>query len=395
MKSFPQRLIEFVRGPLGQTGRVGLHEPIFGGNEWVYVKECLDTGWVSSVGAYVDRFERDFAAYVGSAHAVVTVNGTAALHLALVAVGVRADDLVIAPTLTFVATLNAISHCGAKPLLLDADPQTLGLDAAALRAFLAQTTPDPDGPRHQGRRVAACVPVHIFGHATDIEETARLCAEYGVPLVEDATEALGASVGARALGRFGAVGVFSFNGNKIITTGGGGMVVTDDEALALRLKHLSTTARVRDRWNFVHDEVGWNYRLPNVNAAIGCAQLEQLPAMLLAKRALAERYRAAFADCAQASFWSERQGARGNYWLNAFLLADRDARDAALEAANAAGVETRPVWTLMHELAPYRAAPRFGAMTGATHIADRLINVPSSAALGGFTPQTAAAQGAP
>lgn len=376
------RLDDFLRRQIGEKERVALHEPCFDGREFRYVFDCLHSGWVSSVGAYVDRFEADFAKAVGAKHAICTVNGTAALHMALYAAGVRPGDLVIAPTLTFVATANSISHCGATPVFIDSDLDTLGMSVEALRQFLSQTQASPDGPRWQGRRVAACVPVHIFGQAARIEQIAAICAEYGVALVEDSTEGLGASSGGKALGTFGLCGVFSFNGNKIITTGGGGMIVTDDDAFARRAKHLTTTARIKDRWNFVHDEVGWNYRLPNINAAIGCAQLEQLDGFLVAKRALANAYSREFADISGVSFFTERKGTISNYWLNAFLLPDRAARDLVLEETNAAGIDTRPCWTLMHQLAPYADAPRGSGLEQAVEIADRLVNVPSSAKLG-------------
>jgi len=376
------RLNAFLRDDLRQEGRVALHEPLFDGREWEYVKECLDTGWVSTVGAFVTRFEKDFAAFTGAKHAIVAVNGTAALHMALYGAGVRPGDLVICPTLTFVATANAIAHCGATPLFIDSDPETLGLSVPALRETLTRLKPGADGPTLDGRRVGACVPVHIFGHAADIEEIAALCSAHGITMIEDATEGLGANKGGVALGRFGLSGVFSFNGNKIITTGGGGMIVTDDDAQAERLKHLTTTARVKDGWNFTHDEVGWNYRLPNINAAIGCAQLESLPGYVTAKRALAARYARDLAGMQGVRFFNERAGTHANFWLNAVLLDDRETRDRVLEETNAAGIETRPCWRLMHRLKPYEAAPRAGSLAGAEWIEDRLVNLPSSVKLG-------------
>lgn len=375
-------LKDFLRGTLKQEGRVALHEPLFEGREWDYVKECLDTGWVSTVGAFVTRFEKDFAAFTGARHAVVAVNGTAALHMALYGAGVRPGDLVICPTLTFVATANAITHCGATPLFLDSDPATLGLSVEALRQLLAQLRPGEGGPTFRGRRVAACVPVHIFGHAADIEDIAVLCADHGITMIEDATEGLGASKGGKPLGRFGLSGVFSFNGNKIMTTGGGGMIVTDDDAQAERLRHLTTTARVKDGWNFTHDEVGWNYRMPNINAALGCAQLESLPRYVQAKRALAARYAQDLAGIAGVTFFNERVGTHSNFWLNAVLVPDRAIRDLVLEQTNADQIETRPCWRLMHRLKPYEAAPRAGSLAGAESIEGRLVNLPSSVKLG-------------
>ncbi len=382
MHALTEDLISFLRDELNQTGRIALHEPLIAGNEMAYVKECLDTGWLSSVGAFVDRFEKDFAAYVGSAAAVVAVNGTAALHVALHALGVGQDDLVIAPTLTFVATANAIRHCGATPLFVDSSPETLGLDPAALRQLLAGCALKDGALSYGGRRVAACVPVHIFGHDSSIEDILAICDEYGIPVVEDSTEALGSFVGTKALGTFGRLGVFSFNGNKVITTGGGGMIVSNDVQLAGRIKHLTTTARVRDRWNFVHDEVGWNYRMPNINAAIGCAQLEALPGMLAWKRALTRAYQQRFASASGWRFFSPSPIDQSNYWLNAVLLDNAGDRDKVLEECNAQGIETRPCWTLLHKLKPYLDMPRASSLTGAQDIEARLVNIPSSASLG-------------
>lgn len=382
MHPLSKSLISFLREDLGQSGRVALHEPWIEGNEWTYVKECLDTAWVSSVGAFVDRFEDEFAAYVGSAAAVVTVNGTAALHMALHAIGVGPGDLVISPTLTFVATANAISHCGAEPVFIDSEPATLGMDPEALRRFLSICTQKEAGLYYQSRRVAACVPVHIFGHDSSIAEIMAICGLYGLEVIEDSTEALGSSTGGRALGTFGRIGVFSFNGNKVITTGGGGMLVTDDAVLGQRLKHLTTTARVKDRWNFVHDEVGWNYRLPNINAALGCAQLEALPVILKHKRALTAAYNRFFAAQKGCSFYNRSPIESSNYWLNAVLLDHAGDRDSVLAECNAEGIEARPCWVLLHKLKPYEKALRASEFSGALDIEARLVNIPSSATLG-------------
>lgn len=382
MHPLSKSLNSFLREDLGQTSRVALHEPWIEGNEWTYVKECLDTAWVSSVGAFVDRFEVDFAAYVGSASAVVTVNGTAALHIALYAIGVRPGDLVISPTLTFIATANAISHCGAEPVFIDSDPETLGMNPEALRRFLAQCIPGEGGLFYQSRRVAACVPVHIFGHDSSIAEIVAICSEYGLEVIEDSTEALGSSVAGRSLGTFGKIGVFSFNGNKVMTTGGGGMLVTDDPVLGQRLKHLTTTARVKDRWNFVHDEVGWNYRLPNINAALGCAQLESLPVILKHKRTLTAAYDRHFAGAKGWRFYNRSPVETSNYWLNAVILDNPADRDTVLAECNADGIEVRPCWVLLHKLKPYEKALRGSELAGALDIEARLVNIPSSATLG-------------
>jgi len=382
MHRFTEELRSFLRGELGQSGRVPLHEPLINGNEWTFVKECLDTGWLSSVGAFVDRFESDFANYVGSASAVVTVNGTAALHMALYVSGVRPGDLVISPTLTFVATANAITHCGGEPIFIDSSPETLGMCPDALRALLASCKVESRSLSYEGRRVAACVPVHIFGHDANIREIAAICSEYGIPLIEDSTEALGSSVDGRALGTFGRLGVFSFNGNKTITTGGGGMIVTNDVELGARVKHLTTTARVRDRWNFVHDEVGWNYRMPNINAALGCAQLESLPKTLDWKRALTRAYQQRIGRKDGWHFFDRSPVNSSNYWLNAVILDKPADRDIVLAECNEDGIEARPCWVLMHKLAPYSRSLRASALTGALDIESRLVNIPSSPHLG-------------
>jgi perosamine synthetase len=364
---------------------VALHEPRIDGHAHAYVVDCLDSGWVSSVGAYVDRFERELAAYLGVRHAVATVNGTAALHLALHVVGVRPGDDVLIPTLTFVATANAVTACGAVPHLVEVTERTLGVDPHALAAYLDGAAERRDAgafDRASGRRIAACVPMHTFGHPVEMDELLALCERWGIPVVEDAAESLGSTRGGRHAGTFGRLGILSFNGNKILTTGGGGAIVTDDEALARRAKHLSTTAKLPHPYRFDHDEPAFNYRMPNLNAALGVAQLERLDAAVEEKRALAAVYREAFIDVDGVDAFVEPAGARSNYWLNALLLDAPDAalRDALLERTNADGLMTRPAWTPMHRLPMYADAPRM-----ATPVADalvaRIVNVPSSPAL--------------
>jgi len=368
-----RRLIAVLRDELKVADDVPLHSPWFKGREWDYLKDCLDTGWVSSVGSYVDRFEAATAERCGARFAIAAVNGTAALHLALHAVGVRPGDLVICPSLTFIATANAVAYAGAMPLFADIEERTLGLDPARVAALLKS-----HGPRFQGRRIAACLPVHVFGHPAAMEPLVAAGAAHGIPVIEDASEALGSRHRGKPCGSLAAAGVLSFNGNKIITTGGGGMVLTDDAALAKRLKHLSTTARVPHAWLFDHDEVGFNYRLPNINAALGCAQLEQLDDFLARKRALADLYRARFADCPGARFVAEPEEDRGNYWLNALRFDDAETRDRFLAETNAAGIQTRPCWRPLHQTAAHREAPRADdlAVTEATFA--RLANIPSS-----------------
>jgi len=361
---------------------VPLHEPEFAGNEWEYVRECLDTGWVSSVGKYVDEFEARLAQYTGARHAIAVVNGTAALHAALVVAGVRPGDEVLLPALTFVGTANAVSLCGAVPHFVDSAENTLGLDPGALNSYLAHIAePAGGGLRNRltGRRLAAVVPMHAFGHPVAMPALLAVAEQFGIPIVEDAAESLGSFIGDRHTGTFGQLGILSFNGNKVITTGGGGAILTDDASIAQRLKHLTTTAKRPHRWEFFHDEVAWNYRLPNLNAALGCAQLERLPDMLARKRVLAEVYRAAFSGSTGLRFVGEPDGCRSNYWLNSVRLNEPSMalRDALLTVANDQGFQCRPAWTLMHRLPMYAHCPR-APLPVAERLEAALINLPSS-----------------
>lgn len=362
-----------------------LHEPAFVGNEWTYVKECLDTGWVSSVGKFVDRFEMDLAAYTGVKRAVAVVNGTAALHVCLVLAGVKADDEVLMPALTFVATANAVSYCGAVPHFIDSEEQTLGVNTEKLASYLADIgmcRSDGCYNRRTGRRIKAVVPMHTFGHPVDLDPLTELCNRFGIVLIEDAAESLGSFYKGRHTGHWGRLAALSFNGNKTITTGGGGALLTNDEKLGALAKHLTTTAKVPHPWQFNHDMIGYNYRMPNINAALGCAQLERLPDFLAAKRILAEKYRLAFANVTGVSFFSEPPGSCSNYWLNTLIL-DENAvghRDELLKLTNESGFMTRPVWTLMHKLPMFKDCPRMD-LTVANSLEGRLINIPSSAVL--------------
>lgn len=379
------RVLDVIRTVTGE-GPVALHEPRFAGNEWTYLKDCLDSTFVSSVGRYVDRFEADLAAFTGARHVVAVVNGTAALHVALQLAGVEAGDEVLIPALTFVATANAVAYCGAIPHFVDSEERTLGVDPQALREYLRATTElrgDQCINRATGRAIRALVPMHAFGHPVDMEGVLALARDFHLEIVEDATEALGSTIRGRHAGTFGRMGVLSFNGNKVITTGGGGAILTDDPEVARHAKHLTTTAKLPHRWAYVHDEIGYNYRLPNINAALGCAQLEQLPGFVDAKRKLHERYLAAFAGIPQARILSEPEGCRSNYWLQTLLLdaAVADQRDALLQATNDAGLMTRPIWELMNKLPPYRACPSMPLPVAET-LERRVINLPSSASLG-------------
>jgi perosamine synthetase len=367
------------------AGPVPLHEPRFCGNEWIYLKACLDSTFVSSVGKFVDRFEADLAAFTGAKRAVAVVNGTAALHVALRLAGVVAGDEVLLPALTFIATANAVAYCQATPHFVDSEERSLGMDARALRDYLSSTT-EMSGShcinRSTGRVIRAMVPMHTFGHPVDIEALLAIAHDFHLQLIEDAAESLGSTVGGRHTGTFGLMGTLSFNGNKTITTGGGGAILTNDLELGARAKHLTTTAKLPHRWNFLHDEVGYNYRLPNLNAALGCAQLEQLPGFLSEKRRLFDRYRSAFAGVTGVRLVAEPAGCRSNYWLQTLLLDESlaDQRDAILTATNDAGLMTRPVWTLMHRMSMYSDTPK-APLPVAVSLERRLINIPSSSGL--------------
>jgi aminotransferase in exopolysaccharide biosynthesis len=379
-----EQVVAALRTVVG-TGPVALHEPSFSGNEWLYLKECLDSTFVSSVGKFVDRFELELAAFTGAKYAIALVNGTAALHIALKLAGVKAEDEVLIPALTFVATANAVTYCGGVPHFIDSEPRTFGVNAAKLRDYLAGHTEQRRGQctnRASGRVIRAIVPMHAFGHPADLDGLLAVAHDFNLMLVEDAAESLGSYFHGRHTGTFGQMGTLSFNGNKTITTGGGGAILTNNPELALRAKHLTTTAKLPHAWEYRHDEIGYNYRLPNLNAALGCAQLEQLPAMLAKKRELFHRYQVAFEPVAGVTLIAEPDHCRSNYWLQTLLLDTEDAvvRDSVLKATNAEGYMTRPAWILMHELVPFKDCPRMD-MTCAQSLSQRLINIPSSSSL--------------
>jgi perosamine synthetase len=380
-RNLPQEIVRAVASVVG-AGPVALHEPRFRGNEWVYLKECLDSTFVSSVGKFVDRFEVELATFTGARYAVAVVNGTAALHIALKLAGVKPDDEVLIPALTFVATANAVTYCGATPHFVDSEECTLGLAPQALREYLQDITEICNGQcvnRATGNVIRAMVPMHTFGHPVDIEGVLAVAKDFHLALLEDAAESLGSTYYGRHTGTFGLMGTLSFNGNKTITTGAGGAILTNDTVLARHAKHLTTTAKVPHRWDFVHDEIGYNYRLPNINAALGCAQLEQLPKMLVAKRELFQRYQVAFASVTGVQLMAEPEQCRSNYWLQTLLLdaGQANQRDSILQVTNDAGFMTRPAWVLMHELAAFKDSPRM-ELTCAQSLVQRLINIPSS-----------------
>lgn len=373
------QLIRLVRDYFGTNEFIPLHAPVFPGREKEYVADTIESTFVSSVGAYVDRFEQDMAGYTGSPKAVATVNGTAALHIALKLAGVETGDLVITQPLTFVATCNAIAYCNAEPVFIDVDRDTLGLSAKAMEAWLDEHAKlDAKGvcrTRADNKVVRACVPMHTFGHPADLDGLVSVTSRWNIVLVEDAAESLGSYYKGKHTGTFGALGTLSFNGNKIMTTGGGGMILAG-EALATRAKHLTTTAKKPHPFEYIHDELGYNYRLPNLNAALGCAQLEQLKTFIEAKRALAAAYEGFFSGT-DLEFVKEPADCRSNYWLNAVICENKAHRDQLLESTNQQGIMTRPIWALMNHLAMYQSCRR-GDLSNSEWLEARVVNLPSS-----------------
>jgi perosamine synthetase len=362
---------------------IPLHTPHFGEKEKAYVLDAIDSTFVSSVGPYVQSFEERMALLTGARYAVAMVNGTASLHLALVAMGVTPADEVITQPLTFVATVNAIRHAGAQPVFVDVDPDTMGMSPASLEEFLDAQTEMREGACHNkttGKRIAACVPMHTFGFPLRIDEVIAVCERFRIPVVEDAAESLGSYYKGRHTGTFGLAGTFSFNGNKTITCGGGGAIVTNDRNLAVKMKHLSTTAKIPHPWQFVHDEVAYNYRMPNLNAALACAQLERLEGFLENKRELAEEYRRFFSGLDVGFVW-EIEGAKANHWLNAILLKDAAEKNAFLEYTNSRDIMTRPIWRLANKLTMFSECQASG-LPNAEWLEDRVVNIPSSVRYG-------------
>lgn len=377
------QITDFIHQLFGTEETVPLHAPLFIGNEKKYLEECIDTTFVSSVGQFVDRFEADMAAYTGARKAVVCVSGTNALHMAMMLVGVERDDEVLTQALTFIATCNAISYIGAHPVFIDVDMDTLGLSPKAVKDWLVKNAEVKNGVcynKHTGRRVKACVPMHTFGHPVKIDELVSVCEEWHLELVEDAAESIGSLYKGRHTGTFGKVGAISFNGNKTITTGGGGMLLFQDEELGKLAKHLTTQAKVPHRWAFVHDHIGYNYRLPNINAALGCAQLENIDRYVANKRETAAIYADFFKNIPDITFFTEPADCRSNYWLNVMMLKDKAAQQEFLEYTNDHGVMTRPVWELMNRLEMFKHCETDG-LKNTQWLADRIVNIPSSVRL--------------
>jgi perosamine synthetase len=371
--------IRFVKEMYGIKELIPLHAPQFNGNEKKYLNECIDSTFVSSVGKFVDEFEEKIAHYTGAKYAVATSNGTSALHIALLLANVTENDEVITQPLTFVATCNAISYCNANPIFIDVDKDTMGLSPSSLQVYLEKNTFIKSQQcinNRTGKVIKACVAMHTFGHPCRIDKIKDICDKYYINLIEDAAESLGSFYKDKHTGTFSQMGVMSFNGNKIITAGGGGCFITNDKELAKRAKHLTTTAKVPHKWEYTHDMVGYNYRMPNLNAALIVAQLEQLENFLNHKRNLANRY-AEFFNLNTIKFIVEPKNSKSNYWLNAVILKDEKQRDLFLEETNSKGVMTRPIWTLMNKLTMFQNA-QCGELTNAEWLEKRVVNIPSS-----------------
>lgn len=377
------KIIDFIHQLYGTNNFVPLAVPVFAGNEKKYLEECIDTTFVSSVGQFVDRFEKDMATYTGCKRAVVCVSGTNALHMSLMLAGVGRDDEVLTQALTFIATCNALSYIGAHPVFIDVDKTTMGLSPDAIKEWLIKNAEIRNGQcynKNTGRRVKACVPMHTFGHPVRIEEIAQICEEYHIELVEDAAESIGSLYKGKHTGTFGKVGAISFNGNKTITTGGGGMMLFNDEELGAFAKHLTTQAKIPHRWEFRHDHIGYNYRMPNINAALGCAQLENLDKFVESKRQVAAEYAEFFKNIDDIDFFTEPENCYSNYWLNVVILKDKEAQLEFLQQTNDNGVMTRPIWELMNRLPMFEDCEHDG-LKNTIWFADRVVNIPSSVRL--------------
>jgi len=377
-----QETIDFIKSAFNTTEFIALHEPTFIGNEKKYLNECIDSTFVSSVGKFVDQFEQIIADYTGAKYAIATANGTSALHISLLLSGVEAGDEVITQPLTFIATCNAISYCNAKPIFIDVDRDTMGLSPEALKMFLQENCIIEDKKcinKTTGKTIKACVPMHTFGHPCKVDEIQAICHEYGIALVEDAAESLGSYYKGQHTGTFSKLAAISFNGNKIITSGGGGCIITNDEGLAKKAKHLTTTAKIPHKWEYTHDMIGYNYRMPNINAALLVAQMESLEKFLLSKRDLASEYKEFFTN-KTVLFVEEPINSQSNYWLNAVILKDKEQRNLILDETNSNGVMTRPIWALMNRLDMFKDA-QCGDLSNAEWLEDRVVNIPSSVRL--------------
>ena len=378
-----EEVVYFIKETFNNVDFIPLHEPKFIGNEKKYLNDCIDSTFVSSVGKYVDKFEEDFAKKIGAKYAIATVNGTAALHIALIIAGVKKNDEVITQPLTFVATCNAISYIDAKPIFVDVDLNTMGMSPDSLRKFLdknCELINDVCINKTTGKIIKACVPMHTFGHPCRIDEIKEICDSWSISLVEDSAESLGSYYKKKHTGTFGKVGVFSFNGNKIITAGGGGVIVTDDEELAKKAKHLTTTSKVPHPFEYVHDELGYNYRMPNLNAALLVAQLENLDYFIKLKKELALKYKSFFVNYEDINFVTQHDNSDSNYWLQSVVLKDLAQRNEFLKLTNENGVMTRPIWKLMNNLDTFKDSQTTD-LTNSKYLENRVVNIPSSVIL--------------
>lgn len=374
-----KHFIDFIRDQFPNNTYIPLHEPRFIGNDRKYVLDAIDSTFVSSVGQYVDRFEKMMCEITGARYAVAVVNGTAALHVALLLTGVEREDEVITQGLSFIATVNAITYCGASPIFLDVDKQSMGLSVESVRKFLEKNTRQENGNCinvNTGKRIKAVVPMHTFGHPMQIDDMVSLCSAHSIPVIEDAAESLGSYYKGQHTGTFGRLGAFSFNGNKTVTCGGGGAIVTNNKELAVKAKHITTTAKIPHSWEYVHDSIGFNYRMPNLNAALACAQLENLENFVASKRNLAKLY-AEFCKSYNLDFVMEQNECKSNYWLNAIRLTDRNERNSCLQELNDSGVMCRPIWTLLFKMPMFAQCYR-DEQENAQWLEDRVVNFPSS-----------------
>ena len=379
-------VVTFIRELYNNEDIVPLHSPVFRGNEKKYLNECIDSTFVSSVGKFVDRFEEMMMEYTGTQKAVVCVNGTNALHMAMLLVGVEREDEVITQAMTFIATCNAIIYIGAHPVFIDVDKDTMGLSPDAMETWLkgnSEIKGESCFNKRTGRRIKACVPMHTFGHPVHLDKLVEVCNRYHIELIEDAAESLGSFYKGKHTGTFGKIGAISFNGNKTITTGGGGMLLFQDESLGKLAKHLTTQAKVSHRWEFVHDNIGYNYRMPNINAALGCAQMEEINHILGNKRETADKYKLFFSDKENIQFFTEPEGSKSNYWLNAILLNDKEEQLKFLEYTNDHAVMTRPIWELMNKLPMFKDC-QSDSLYNSRWLADRIVNIPSSVRYNGI-----------
>ena len=381
VNNIPSQILKSICSVVGSKP-IGLHEPKFSGNEWKYLKDCLDSTFVSSIGKYVEKFERLLEEYTGAKYAVAIVNGTSALHLSLLLAGIKKNDEVLLPALTFVASANAVLYCNAIPNFVDSDKVSLGIDIVKLEKYLKSNCEVNNNVcinKQTGRIIRGIMPVHVFGHCSNLNQLLNLAKNYNLKVIEDASEALGSFFKNKHLGTFGLMGVLSFNGNKIITTGGGGAIITNNKYIAQKAKHLSTTAKVNHQWEYLHDDIGYNYRMPNINAALGCAQIEKIEEKIKIKRKIYKKYKNSFSNLNKIKLLNEPKNCRSNFWLQTIIL-DKEIylmRDEILKLTNKNKINTRPVWKLISNLDPFKSYPK-SCLKNATELEKTIINLPSN-----------------